>query len=116
MPKDQDRYTLPTLPHTQQETMQETPVSPRTPSLQEVWTSVLNAVPLPPHERQIWLEPTGLLHLGEDTATISAPNMFVRNRLAAHYHDQLAATLSAVVGRPLCIDVVTDRSGAGSRP
>jgi chromosomal replication initiation ATPase DnaA len=51
--------------------------------------------------------------LGEDTASISAPNMFVCNRIATHYHDQLAATLSAVVGRPLRIEVVTDSSGAG---
>jgi hypothetical protein len=41
--------------------------------------------------------------------------MFVRNRIATHYHDQLAATLSAVVGRPLRMEVVTDSSGAGSR-
>ncbi len=74
-----------------------------------------NAVAIPPHERQIWLEPTALLHLGEDIATIRAPNVFVRNRIASHYHDQLAATLSAVVGRPLRITVVTDRSGAGRR-
>jgi chromosomal replication initiation ATPase DnaA len=57
-----------------------------------------------------------LLHLGEDSATIRAPNIFVRNRIATHYHDQLAATLSDVVGRPLRIDVVTDSSGAGGRP
>jgi chromosomal replication initiation ATPase DnaA len=64
----------------------------------------------------VWLEATALLHLGEDNATISAPNIFVRNRVATHYHDQLAATLSAVVGRPLSIEVVTERSGAGKRP
>jgi chromosomal replication initiation ATPase DnaA len=54
-----------------------------------------------------------LVGIGEDTTTISVPNIFVRNRIAAHYHDQLATTLSAVVGRPLRIDVVTDSSGAG---
>ncbi len=84
--------------------------------MQEVWTTVCNALPIPAHERQVWLAPTALLHLGEDNATISAPNMFVRNRIATHYHDQLAATLSAVLGRPLRIKVVTDSSGAGSRP
>jgi chromosomal replication initiation ATPase DnaA len=81
--------------------------------MEEVWTTVCQAVPIPPHEQQIWLEPTALLHLGEDDATISAPNIFVRNRIATHYHDQLAATLSAVVGRPLRIKVVTDSSGEG---
>jgi hypothetical protein len=116
LPKDQDSDPLPASPHPQQEIIKETHVSPPTSSIEEVWTSVLNAVPIPPNERQIWLEPTALLHLGEDSATIRAPNLFVRNRIATHYHDQLAATLSAVVGRPLCIDVVTDRSGAGSRP
>jgi hypothetical protein len=42
--------------------------------------------------------------------------IFVRNRIATHYHDLLAATLSAVVGRPLRIEVVTERSGVGRRP
>jgi hypothetical protein len=116
MPTDQDSDPLPTLPHAQQEIMQETHVCPPTPSMEEVWTTVCNAVPIPPNERQIWLEPTTLLALGEDSATIRAPNIFVHNRIAAHYHDQLAATLSAVVGRPLRVEVVTDRSGAGKRP
>ncbi len=80
------------------------------------WTTVCNAVPIPAYERQVWLEPTALLTLGEDNATISAPNMFVRNRIATQYHDQLATTLSAVVGRPLRIDVVTERGGTGSHP
>jgi len=115
MPTDEDTDTLPTLPHAQQEITRETHVSPPTPSTQEVWTTVCTAVSLPPNERQVWLEPTALLALGEDTATISAPNIFVRNRLAIHYHDQLAATLSAVVGRPLRVEVVTESSGAGSR-
>ena len=61
----------------------------------------------------MWLDPTALLQLGTDTATIRAPNIFVRNRIATHYHDLLAATLSAVVGRPLRMEVVTDSSGAG---
>jgi chromosomal replication initiation ATPase DnaA len=76
---------------------------------------VCTAVPIPAKERQVWLEPTALRALGEDTATISAPNIFVRNRIASHYRDQLAATLSAAVGRPLRIEVVTDSNGAGSR-
>ena len=83
--------------------------------MQEMWTTVCNAVPIPPHERQVWLELTGMLHLSEDTATINALSIFVRNRIATHYHDQLAATLSAVVGRPLRIEVVTNSSGVGSR-
>ena len=83
--------------------------------MQEVWTAVCTTLPIPPNERQVWLEPTALLHLGEDTATISAPNIFVRNRIATHYYDQLAATLSTIVGHPLRINVVTDSSGAGSR-
>ncbi len=83
--------------------------------MQEVWTTVCNAVPISLHEQQVWLEATALLHVGEDTATISAPNIFVRNRIATHYHDQLATTLSAVVGRPLRIEVVTEHSGAGKR-
>ncbi len=84
--------------------------------MQEVWTAVCTAVPIPAHERQVWLEPTALLHLGEDNAAISAPNIFVRNRIATHYYDQLAATLSSVVGRPLCIEVVTERSSVGEHP
>jgi chromosomal replication initiation ATPase DnaA len=84
--------------------------------MQEVWTTVCTAVAIPLDERRIWIEPTCLLAIGEATATISAPNLFVRNRIAAHYHDQLAATLSAVVGRPLHIEVVTERSGAGRCP
>ena len=115
VPKDQDSDPLPTLPHTQQEHREETGASSSTPSMQEVWTSVLNAVPIPSNERQVWLEPTALLHLGEDTATIHAPNVFVRNWIATHYHDQLATTLSAMVGRPLRIEVVTESSGAGRR-
>ena len=114
--KDQNSDPLPALPHAQQEHTQETGASSFTLSMQEVWTSVLNAVPIPTNERQVWVEPTALLHLGEDTASISAPNIFVRNRIATHYHDQLAATLSAVVGRPLRIEVVTKCSGAGKRP
>ncbi len=82
--------------------------------MEDVWTTVCNAVPITPNERQVWLAPTALLALGEDSATVSAPNVFVRNRIATHYHDQLAATLSAVVGRPLHIEVVTGSSGAGS--
>jgi hypothetical protein len=116
VPTDQDTDTLPALPHVQQEMIRETQVSSPPPSMQELWTTVCHAVAIPLDERQIWLEPTTLLHLGEDTATLSAPNIFVRNRIAAHYHDQLAATLSAVVGRPLRITVVTSSSGAGSRP
>jgi chromosomal replication initiation ATPase DnaA len=116
MPTGQDRDPLPALPHANEENSRETCVSSVTPSTDELWTSVCNAVPIPPNERHVWLEPTALLALGEDTATISTPNIFVRNRLAAHYHDQLAATLSAVVGRPLRIEVVTSSSGAGSRP
>jgi chromosomal replication initiation ATPase DnaA len=116
MPKHQDSDALPALPCDHQESREKTYVPPWTPSMQEVWTSVLNAVPIPPHERQIWIEPTTLRALGEDTATIHAHNIFVRNRIAIHYHDQLAATLSAVVGRPLRIEVVTGSSGAGSRP
>jgi len=114
MPKDQNNDPLPALPHAQQEHTQETGASSSTPSMQEVWTTVCSAVAILPHERQIWLEPTALLHLGEDTVTISAPNIFVRNRVATYYHDQLAATLSAVVGRPLRIEVVTESSGKGS--
>jgi chromosomal replication initiation ATPase DnaA len=116
VPNDQDNDPLPTLPHTQQEHRGETGASPPPPSMQEVWTTVCNAVPIPPNERQVWLEPTALLHLGEDSATIRAPNIFVRNRIATHYHDQLAATLRTIVGRPLRVEVVTDKSGAGKRP
>jgi hypothetical protein len=115
VPNDQGTDTLLALPHAPQEIIKETHISPPTPSMQEVWTTVLNEVPIPPNERQVWLEPTALRALGEDIVTISAPNIFVRNRIATHYHDQLAATLSAVVGRPLRIEVVTDSSGAGSR-
>jgi len=114
VPTDQDNNTLSALPYDHQEITRGAPVSSPTPSMQEVWTSVLNAVPIPANERQVWLEPTALRALGEDCATIHAPNIFVRNRIAAHYHDQLAATLSAVVGRPLHIEVVTGSSGAGS--
>jgi chromosomal replication initiation ATPase DnaA len=115
VPKDQDSNPPPTLPHAQQEITQEAYASPPTPSMQEVWATVCNVLAIPAHERQVWLGPTALLHLGEDDATISAPNIFVRNRIATHYHDQLAATLTAVVGRPLRIDVVTDSSGTGSQ-
>jgi len=115
MPTDQDTDTLPALPHVQQEIIRETHVPPPTPSIEEMWTTVCSTVPIPPSERQIWLEPTALRALGEDTATISAPNIFVRNRIASHYHDQLAATLSTIVGRPLRIEVVTGSSGTGSR-
>jgi predicted transcriptional regulator len=114
VPTDQDNNTLSALPYDHQESKEETCVPPLPPSMQEVWTSVLNAVPIPANERQVWLEPTALRALGEDCATIHAPNIFVRNRIAIHYHDQLAATLSAVVGRPLHIEVVTGSSGAGS--
>jgi predicted transcriptional regulator len=114
--KDQHSDPLAALPHVQQEIIKETYVSPATPSTQEVWTTVCTTLPIPANERQVWLEPTALLHLDEDTATISAHNIFVRNRIATHYQDQLAATLSAVVGRPLRIEVVTDSSGAGSHP
>jgi hypothetical protein len=113
VPKNQDSNSPPTLPHVQQEIIRETHVSPPTPSIEEVWTSVLNAVAIPTNERQVWLEPATLRALGGDTATISAPNIFVRNRIATHYHDRLAATLSAVVGRPLRMEIVTDRSGEG---
>ena len=115
IPKDQDGDALPALPHAKEEHSKELCVPLSTPSTDEVWTTVCNAVPIPPNEWQVWLAPTALLALSEDTATISAPNMFVRNRIATHYHDQLAATLSAVVGRPLRMEVVTDSSGAGSR-
>jgi chromosomal replication initiation ATPase DnaA len=116
VPQDQDSDPLPALPHAQQENMRDTCVPPPPPSMQEVWTTVCTAVAIPLDERRIWIEPTCLLAIGEATATISAPNLFVRNRIAAHYHDQLAATLSAVVGRPLHIEVVTERSGAGRCP
>jgi chromosomal replication initiation ATPase DnaA len=116
VPKDQDSDSLPALPHAKEESSEETYVPPSPPSIEEVWTTVCNAVPIPPSERQVWLAPTALLHLGQDSATIRAPNIFVRNRIATHYHDQLATTLSAVVGRPLHIEVVTERSGAGRCP
>jgi chromosomal replication initiation ATPase DnaA len=113
VPKDQDTDALSVLPHAKEEITRETCASLATPSMHELWTTVCTAVAIPLNERQVWLEPTTLLHLGEDIATISAPNIFVRNRIASHYHDQLAATLSAVVDRPLRIEVVTDSSGEG---
>jgi hypothetical protein len=116
VPKDQDTDALPTLPHAKEESKVEIGVHPPTPPMEGLWTTVCTAVSMPPNERQIWLEPTALLHLGEDAATISAPNVFVRNRIATHYYDHLTASLSAVVGRPLRIEVVTERSGTGRRP
>jgi chromosomal replication initiation ATPase DnaA len=115
VPKDQNSDPPPALPHAQQEIIRETHVSSPTPSMQELWTTVCTAVAIPLDERRIWIEPAYLVGIREATATISAPNIFVRNRIATHYHDQLAATLSAVVGRPLRVEVVTERSGAGSQ-
>jgi chromosomal replication initiation ATPase DnaA len=111
----QDSDVLPALPHAQQESLRKTHVSLPPLSMEEVWTTVCTTVAIPLDERQIWLEPTALLHLGEDEATIRAPNIFIRNRIATHYYDQLAATLRTIVGRPLRIEVVTDPTSAGSR-
>ncbi len=85
------------------------------PSLSEVWLRVYNEVAISLSERRIWLEPTYLLRIDDDHATVSAPNIFVRNRLATHYHDQLATTLSTIVGRPLRVEVVTESSAVGRR-
>jgi chromosomal replication initiation ATPase DnaA len=90
-------------------------VAPPMPSLSEVWLRVYNEVAISLSERRIWLEPTYLLRIDDDHATVSAPNIFVRNRLATHYHDQLAVTLSTIVGRPLRVEVVTESSGVGKR-
>jgi hypothetical protein len=100
----------------QVEMLPETCVSPPIPSLREVWLQVYNDVAISLSERRVWLEPTYLLRIDEDRAVVSAPNIFVRNRLATHYHDQLAATLSTVVGRPLRLEIVTESSGTGRRP
>jgi len=114
VPIDQDA-TVPTLPHPQQEITSERDGSLPPPSMEEVWATVCHALAIPLDEQRVWIEPTSLLHINEDGATISAPNIFIRNRIATYYHGQLVATLSAVVGRPLRMEIVTDSSGAGSR-
>ena len=84
----------------------------------QIWQATLGDLQLrvPREAFDTWIRPATLVALEDDRAVIRAPNIFVRNRIATHYYDQLAATLSAVVGRPLCIEVVTERSGAGKRP
>ena len=114
MEQDADRVSVHGQPHA--EMVRKTHVSPHMPPIHEVWVRVQSEVAISLSERRIWLEPSYLLRIDQDCATVSAPNIFVRNRLATYYHDQLAATLTMIVGRPLRVEVVTESSGAGRRP
>jgi hypothetical protein len=55
-----------------------------------------------------WIEPLVLLDLGGDTAVVGAPNVFVRDQVAALYAEPLAEALSAELGRPVRVEVVID--------
>ena len=112
---EQDIDLAPVHQQPQAEMVRETCVSLVKPSIHEVWGRVRTEVPISLNERRIWIEPTYLLRIDQGSATVCAPNIFVRNRLATHYHDQLAATLSTIVGRPLRVEVVTESSAVGRR-
>jgi hypothetical protein len=72
----------------------------------DVWQMVTTQVNVPHDEWITWIAPTRLLHLDQDYAIIGTPNTFVRDVVEERYRQQLAAGLSARLGRPLQVQVV----------
>lgn len=79
--------------------------APATPQT-GVWAQVLDqlATMVPQSEFTTWLAATMLLDLDHERAVIGCPLVFIRDHLAAHYADQLAAVLNTVLGRVVNIE------------
>lgn len=71
-----------------------------------VWAQVLSqlAAMIPQSEFTTWFASTVLLDLDQERVVIGCPLVFVRDHLAAHYADQLAAVLTTVLGRVVSIE------------
>jgi hypothetical protein len=61
---------------------------------------------VPAEECMTWLEASSLLELAGDVAVVAAPNVFVRDAIAARFEPVIAEALSAATGRKLCLELV----------
>lgn len=71
-----------------------------------VWAEVLSqlATMVPQSEFATWLAATVLLDLDRERAVVGCQLVFIRDHLATHYADQLAAVLQTVLGRAVGIE------------